>query len=56
MFCHMLIFFFLLQSRLSDVRHGEQGMPAAGGSLSSRPEEENCKKVKVVYARGWKPA
>jgi hypothetical protein len=24
MFCHMLIFFFLLQSRLSGVRHGEQ--------------------------------
>jgi hypothetical protein len=33
-----------------------RGMPGAVGSSSSRPEEQICKKVKVVYARGRKPA
>jgi hypothetical protein len=33
-----------------------RGMPGAVGSSSSRPEEQVCKKVKVVYARGRKPA
>jgi hypothetical protein len=33
-----------------------KGMPGAVGSSSSRPEEQVCKKVKVVYARGQKPA